>query len=192
MKPNWTICWIRLNRCFTKHHLFTQFTRNLIKNSFFLHHHLKMVSNRVCEILDSRSRGSQAAARKRRRMLDTAWLAFYTHRAAKLNIAESNLIWVAKKRCCLLLFPLLMFNLEGNCECAKKNVAQQRLRDFKFAVWVESTPKEICRRLSDYKFHIYSLYRQLFIAKIHCHRAPKKDNEASWVNKKIMIKNTLE
>jgi hypothetical protein len=177
MEPNWTICVVSALIDVLQNTIYSLNLHEIWLKLIFPSSSLSnMVSNRgLWNTRWSRRSevvGSQAAARKRRRMLDTAWLAFYSHRAAKLNIAESNLIWVAKKPMFVVALDCWMFNLEGKlwmCKAKCCTTAISRLQ-----ICRVSTPKEICRRLSDYKFHIHSLYRQLFIAKIHCHRAPKK------------------
>lgn len=171
------MCCIRLNRCFTKHHLFTQFTRNLIKNPFFLHHRLKMVSNQVVKYSNHRLRDSQAAAaatkkNEKKKNLGHGMIGILFH-IKQPSLISWKVIWfeLPKTNVCLLLFLA-----SDDVQYGKKSwMCKTKLQLSEIAVWVEKTiPKEICRRLSDYKFHIHSLSRQLFIAEIYFHRAPKK------------------
>lgn len=87
MEPN---CIIRLKRSSTKQHL-NEFRLKLISD---WNSNVGSKKRWVIRLWNT-CRGSQAAARRRRRRrtLDVAWLAFCIH---ELNIAESNLIWVAK------------------------------------------------------------------------------------------------
>lgn len=174
MKPNWTICVVSaLIDVLQKHHLFTQFTRNLIKNSFFLHHRLNMWW--VIGLWNTRSRFPKQQQHENE---EECWTRNDWHFIHKLNIAESNLIWVAKK---------MLFVVVERCWCLIWKefwmCKEQTLHNRHPKLPRVSRARQK-KSVADYlttNFTFIPFYRQLFIAKIHCHRAPKKNKTMKQV-----------
>lgn len=124
-------------------------------------------------------------------MLDMEWLAFYKTKQRKVNIAESNLIWVAKNEFFFFSFPCewpsgknpdscpMTWRERENWKCLVCRFAPNR---------IHVKTNAIKKSVADYLTTNFTLpYRQLFIAHT---KIPTKTMQQVRVNKKIMINET--
>ena len=190
MKPNWTICVVSALIDVLQN---TIYSLNLHEIWLKIHFSFIIVWKWwVIGLWNTRSSERFPSSRRKKNEEKEFWTRhdwhFIHHRAAKLNIAESNLIWVAKNSSIRLLLQLLMLNLEGivslqgkRCTTATSDCRVSQTRQKKSVADYLTTNFTFIRFIDNF-----------LLRKLTAIAPRKKDNEASWVNKKIMIKNTLE